>query len=132
MKFAPEKKILLYARFLPNKQYLICLIVAFDEFETHTGVVIRTFPETRLIILLVHRTIFEDSPVPLTVLADPADAWLHSSSNEMATQKILFGTEILIEVDMTDDILALYPPLALEIKPITILPMLIYHASIRA
>lgn len=30
------------------------LIVSFDEFETHAGVMVRTFPETSLIILLVH------------------------------------------------------------------------------
>ena len=46
--------------------------------------------------------------------------------------EILIRTEILIEIDMSDDILALYPPLALEIELITILPMLIYHTSIRA
>ena len=46
--------------------------------------------------------------------------------------EILIRTEILIEIDMADDILALYPPLALEIELITILPMLIYHTAIRA
>ena len=46
--------------------------------------------------------------------------------------KILLRAEILIEVDVTDDVLTLYPPLALEIILIPILPMLIHHTSIRA
>jgi hypothetical protein len=49
----------------------------------------------------------------------------------VADQKILFGTEILIEVDMADDVLALHPPLALEIILISIFPMLVNHTAIR-
>ena len=106
------------------------LIVAFDEFETHTGVVVRTFPETRLIILLVPRTIFQDSPVPLTVLVIQQMLGYIVPARD-GNQKILFGTEILIEVDMSDDVLALHPPLALEIILISIFPMLINHTAIR-
>lgn len=46
-------------------------------------------------------------------------------------QQILLGAEMLIEIDVTDDVLTLYPPLALEIKLIPILPMLKHHTSIR-
>ena len=49
-----------------------------------------------------------------------------------SNQQILLGAEILIEVDVTDDVLTLYPPLALEIILIPILPMLIHHTSIWA
>ena len=37
---------------IPALQGICMLIVTFDEFETHAGVVVRTFPETRLIILV--------------------------------------------------------------------------------
>ena len=106
------------------------LIVTFDEFETHAGVVVRTFPETRLIILLVDRTIFQYSPVPLTVLVIQQMLGYIVPAGD-GNQKILFGTEILIEVDMSDDVLALHPPLTLEIILISIFPMLINHTAIR-
>ncbi len=89
------------------------LIFTLDQFETHSGVVIRTFPEASLIIFLIHRTIFQDSPVPLTVLSIQ-EMLCHIVPATYGHFEILIGTEILIEIDMTDDILTLYPPLALE------------------
>ena len=106
------------------------LIVTFDEFETHTGVVVRTFPKTCLIILLVHRTIFQDSPVPLTILVIQQMLGYIVPAGD-GSLEIFFGTEILIEVDMSDDVLALHPSLALEIILISIFPMLINHTAIR-
>lgn len=107
------------------------LIFTLYQFETHSRVMIRALPEARLIIFLIHRTIFEDSPVPLSVL-QIQKMLCHIVPATNGYFEILIRTEILIEIDMADDILALYPPLALEIKLITILPMLIYHTSIRA
>lgn len=106
------------------------LIITLNQLEAHSGVVIRALPEARLIIFLIHRTIFKDSPVPLTVLLIH-QMLCHIVPATDGNFEILIRTEILIEIDMADDILALYPPLALEIKAITILPMLIYHTSIR-
>ena len=114
---------------IPALQGICMLIVTFDEFETHAGVVVRTFPETRLIILLVHRTIFQDSPVPLTVLGIQQMLGYIVPAGD-GNQKILFGAEILVEVDMADDVLTLHPPLALQIELIAILPMLINHTAI--
>ena len=107
-----------------------CLIVSFDEFETPAGVMVRTFPETSLIILLVHRTIFQYSPVPLTVLGVQEMLGYIVPAGD-GNQKILFGAEILVEDDMADDVLALHPPLALEIILISIFPMLVNHTAIR-
>ena len=107
------------------------LIFTLYQFETHSRVVIRALPEARLIIFLIHRTIFEDSPVPLSVL-QIQEMLCHIVPATNGHFEILIRTEILIEIDMSDDILALYPPLALEVKLITILPMLIYHTAIRA
>ena len=115
---------------IPALQGICMLIVTFDEFETHTGVVVRTFPETRLIILLVHRTIFQDSPVPLTILGIQQMLGYIVPAGD-GNQKILFSAEILVEVDMADDVLALHPPLALEIILISIFPMLVNHTAIR-
>ena len=106
------------------------LIITLDQFEAHSRVVIRALPEARLIIFLIHRTIFEDSPVPLTVLSIQQILGNIVPAGNCYLE-ILFGTEILIEVDMSDDVLALHPPLALEIKLISILPMLINHTAIR-
>ena len=62
--------------------------------ETHTGVVIGTFPETRLIILLIHRTIFRiaqcHSPFLLSKMLLP-----HSSATDGREDSL--RTEILIE-----------------------------------
>ena len=107
-----------------------CLIVSFDEFETHTGVVIRTFPETSLIIYSINCAIFEDSPVPLTV-SGIHQILCHIIPALDGNQQILLGTEILVQIDMTDDVLSLHPPLALQIELIAILPMLINHTAIR-
>ena len=91
---------------------------------------VRTFPETSLIILLVHRTIFQDSPVPLTVLGIQQMLGYIVPAGD-GYKEILFGTEILIEIDMSNDVLALHPPLALVIILISIFPMLINHTPIR-
>ena len=107
------------------------LIFTLYQFETHSRVVIRALPEARLIIFLIHRTIFEDSPVPLSVLLIQ-QMLCHIVPATDGYFQIFIRTEILIEIDMADDILALYPPLALEIEAITILPMLIYHTAIWA
>ena len=107
------------------------LIITLDQFEAHSGVVIRALPEASLIIFHIYLTIFEDSPVPLTVL-QIQEMLCHIVPATDGHFEILIRTEILIEIDMADDILTLYPPLALEIELITILPMLIYHTSIRA
>ena len=107
------------------------LIFTLYQFETHSRVVIRALPEARLIIFLIHRTIFEDSPVPLSVL-QIQKMLCHLVPATNGYFEILIRTEILIEIDMTDDILTLYPPLALEIILITILPVFIYHTAIGA
>ena len=108
----------------------VVLIFALNKFKTHTAIMVRTLPETSLIILLVHRTIFQYSPVPLTVLGIQQMLGYIVPAGD-GNQKILFGAEILIEVDMSDDVLALHPPLALQIIFITIFPMLINHTAIR-
>lgn len=86
------------------------LIFTLYQFETHSRVVIRALPEARLIIFLIHRTIFEDSPMPLTVLLIH-QMLCHIVPATNGHVEILIRTEILIEIDMTDDILALYPAL---------------------
>ena len=42
----------------------------------------------------------------------------------------LLRTEILVEVDMSDDILTLHPPLALQVVLVIILPVFIYHTAV--
>ena len=106
------------------------LIFTLNQLEAHSRVVIRALPEARLIIFLIHRTIFEDSPMPLSVLLIQ-EMLCHIVPATDGYFQILIGTEIPIEIDMSDDILALYPPLALEIILITILPVFIYHTAIR-
>ena len=90
------------------------LIFTLYQFETHSSVVIRALPEASLIIFGIHRTIFQNSPVPLSVL-QIQEMLCHIVPATNCHFEILIRTEILIEIDMADDILTLYPPLALEI-----------------
>lgn len=45
----------------------VVLIFTLNKFKTHTAIMVRTLPETSLIIIKIQTTIFKHSPIPFSI-----------------------------------------------------------------
>ena len=104
-------------------------MAAFNDLQTHSGIVIRTLPEARLVVNKVRPCRFVTAPKPFSPLA----------VNNMLTGILptalgniqCFGiAKMLIKVNMPNNALAHYPPLSLRIDLTAIGPAFVHHSSI--
>ena len=98
-------------------------------FHVHTSVVIRTFPESRLVIIGVHRAVGTHAPMPFSVLVV-----YQMLLDEVPTSESLlhghFVIKVLVEVGMSHYVLGLHPPVAVSIGLSFIQKSLVYHAAV--
>ena len=102
-----------------GERFMIFLSLAdsegsFNDFETHTAVVVGAFPEPCQVVLLIGCAVSTDAPVPFAVFG----------VDEMATDiipttecflKCLLIAKVLIEVKKADYRFCLYPPVPVGI-----------------
>ena len=95
-------------------------------FHVHTSVVIRTFPESRLVIIGVHRAVGTHAPMPFSVLVV-----YQMLLDEVPTSESLlhghFVIKVLVEVGMSHYVLGLHPPVAVSIGLSFIQKSLVYR-----
>ena len=104
--------------------------IAFDDFEAHAAVVVRTLPETGVIVLEVDVALRVAAPGPFSVL--PVDEIVLDVLP--ATQSFFQGiliAEILVNVEETYDGFGLYPPVKISIYMTCVEVCFVGHRAVK-
>gem|GEM_PF-4022865 len=99
---------------------------SFDDFQAHSGVMIRAFPEAGFIISAIGMSVLITAPIPFAsfVVYDMFNNILPTLASNIERRLI---TKVLIEINVTYDAFAHHPPLALIINMPSVSPSFVYH-----
>ena len=104
------------------------LFNSFYQFHAHSSVVVRTFPESSLVVIPVDASVCPDAPEPITVF--PVDDVV---LDEFPAMDGIFNTLLIAselpEVEITYNTFGLHPPVTVRIGMVTGIVPLIYHSS---
>ena len=102
---------------------------AFDDLHAHAAVVVRTFPESSLVIAAVYAAVGQEAPVPFAVLVVYQFRLdeLPASGGGVESFRV---AEVLVEVDVPHYVFRLYPPVQLAVCLLPVDEVFVYHASI--
>ena len=99
-----------------------------NNFHAHTSVVIRTFPEPRLVIIGVHRAVGTHAPMPFSVLV----VYQMLLDETPASESLLHGhfvIKVLVEVGMSHS----FSACTHQWRSVSVFPLsrksLVYHAA---
>ena len=117
--------------------YLVCFFFskclslqrcALDDFKTHSAVVVRTLPETGLVLCTVDASVRKYAPIPLAVfLVKKMSLDIFPAMDRIL--KAFLSSEMLPEVEVTHSSLSLHPPVTVIVDMVA--KFLIYHSSFR-
>ena len=77
------------------------MIDSFDDFHAHTAVVVRTFPESGLVVIAVDGPVFEKAPEPFSVFPVDQRGLYEIPAHQGVFQTFLIA-EMIPEVEVAD------------------------------
>ena len=102
---------------------------AFDDLHAHAAVVVRTFPESSLVIAAVYGAVGQEAPVPFAVLVVYQFRLDELPAADGGVESFRVA-EVLVEVDVPHYVFRLYPPVQFTVYLLFVEEVFVYHASI--